>query len=428
MLFKIYLEKLGCDNYIINFKNFKYFIAEYKAYLFHKNSTTLIQSIRKILRFRKARKKLKTTKFTFSINKINNENFKESKMRIGILTFHNGINHGAYLQCFALTKVISNFGYEVEVVNYKNFKHWVNEYKCFLITKHPNLLFNNIIKIIKFKKEQKLFPLPEFTFSRKQISQKYYNAMVVGSDIVWNFKNPLFGFDPIYFGHSLNTDKLISYAASFGAIKKDEIIPGYVKVGLRRFNKISVRDLNSLEIIKRLGRLDAKIVLDPTFLYDFTEHEINCDKSNFILVYTYLINTNQITQLRKFAIKNGLKIIAVSYNQLWCDENVVAISPFEWLGYFRKAKYVVTSTFHGTIFSIKYRKNFITIPNIYTDDKVKYILDSLDLGHRVWYENVKLEDVFNGKIEYVEVNCKLSEHIEDSLRFLQEALINESNG
>jgi polysaccharide pyruvyl transferase WcaK-like protein len=347
-------------------------------------------------------------------------------MKVGILTFHDGINHGAYLQCLALTKVISGFGHEVEIINYKNFKHWFNEYKCFLKTKRPNLLLKNIIKITKFKKEQKLFPLSKFTFFRKRISQKYYNAIVVGSDIVWNFRNPLFGFDPIYFGYFLNTDKLISYAASFGAIKKEEIIPDYVKAGLSKFSKISVRDLNSLEIVRQLGRLDVNLVLDPTFLYDFTDHKINCDKSDFILIYTYLINTDQITQIKKFAMKKGLKIIAVAYNQPWCNENVIATSPFEWLGYFRKAKHVVTSTFHGTIFSIKYKKNFITIPNIKIDNKIKYILDMLDLNHRVWYKNVELEDVFNKRIKYDKVNYKLKEHIKNSLKFLRKALINES--
>jgi len=344
-------------------------------------------------------------------------------VKVGILTFHDGINHGAYLQCLALLKIISNIGYEVEVINYKNFRHWLNEYKCFLMVKNPNLLFKNIIKIIKFKKEQKQFPLSKFTFSGSHVAQNFYDRIVVGSDIVWNFKNPLFGFDPIYFGHFLNTNKLISYAASFGAIDKGEFIPEYAKIGLGRFNEISVRDLNSLEIVKQLGRTDGKIVLDPVFLYDFAEHEINCNKSDFILVYGHLRNTNNIAQLKKFALKNGLKTIAVAYYQSWCDENIVAVSPFEWIGYFKKAKYIVTSTFHGTIFSIKYNKNFITIPNVYIYNKIEYILNLLELRHRIGGKEVKLDDIFTKKIDYTEINRKLNKHIIDSLGFLNKALI-----
>jgi len=352
-----------------------------------------------------------------------NEIFKNDK-KVGILTFHHAINPGAYLQCFALIKIISNLGYDVEIINYKNFKHLINQYKGFFLTKDIKLLFSNIIKIIKFKKAQKQLVKSRSTFSKRCVSRKYYNTVVIGSDIVWDFKNLSFGLDTIYFGYFLNTRKLISYAASFGAIKENEVIPNCIRVGLRKFNKISVRDINSLKIIKRLGISGAKIVLDPVFLYDFTKHEIDCRKSNFILVYAYLINVKQIAELKKFAMKNGFRIIAITYKQSWCDENIIAVSPFEWLGYFRKAKYIVTSTFHGTIFSIKYKKSFITISNIYINNKTKYILDLLGLESRIWYENIKLDDIITKKIEYDKIYFKLNKFIKNSLKFLQESLTN----
>ena len=68
-------------------------------------------------------------------------------MRIGILTYHDGINHGAFLQVFSSYTELRKMGFNVEVINYKSLKHWFWEYKCFLYTKHIKLLTANVKKI-----------------------------------------------------------------------------------------------------------------------------------------------------------------------------------------------------------------------------------------------------------------------------------------
>jgi len=344
------------------------------------------------------------------------------KKKIGILTFHKATNPGAYLQCFALVKVLQNFDYDVEVINYINTKHIFDEYKGSFMVKNPIFLIENIIKILKFNKDCKKFPLSKIYFTKKKTFGKYYDVIVVGSDIVWDFKNLAYGIDLVYFGYFLNTKKLISYAVSFGAINKEEMIPDIIKKGIQKFKKISVRDTNSADIIKKIGIRDVQVVVDPTLLYDFSGDEIDCNLSDFILVYAFCIEDYQKDQIKKFAKEKCLKIVAITYKQNWCDKNVVALGPFEWLGYFKKAKYVFTSTFHGTLFSIKYKKNFVTIPNNSINNKIRYILDTLNLNNRIWNEKEKLDDIINNNIDYTKVGVSLNKLTEDSLKFLNEAI------
>jgi polysaccharide pyruvyl transferase WcaK-like protein len=343
-------------------------------------------------------------------------------MKIGILTFHDGINHGAYLQCYGLYKTIENLGHDVKVVNYKNFKHWYREYKCFLWTKNPVLLFANIKKILKFKKSQKKLPKTIFTFSHKKVEKEKFDVIIIGSDRVWDYKNSFFGLDPIYFGSFLNSKKLFAYACSFGCVKPNDHVPRGVIFGLKKFSKISVRDENSLKILKRITYKPVRLVLDPIFLYPYLEEEKICKYNNFILIYSYQMSLDQIKQIKIFASKKNLNIIAIAYSQPWCDKNIIAISPFEWLGYFRNANYIITSTFHGTIFSIKYEKQFITLPNISINNKIEYILKISGLKNRILQNQSDTEKLLDSPINYKIINRKISKHIMESKKYLEESI------
>ena len=85
--------------------------------------------------------------------------------------------------------------------------------------------------------------------------------------------------------------------------------------------------------------------------------------SNYILVYGYdnrLIEKKYVQEIKAFAKKHGKKLYAVGFFQDWCDKLIVA-SPLEVLGWVKQADYVVCETFHGTVFSIKYQKQFACI-------------------------------------------------------------------
>lgn len=345
--------------------------------------------------------------------------------KIGILTFHDGINHGAYLQVYALHNYLKQNGYQNEIINYKNFKHWFKEYKCFLYRKSIKDLIENIKKIIKFKKSHKKLKFTKFTFSHKKVSKKNFETIIIGSDVIWDLNQPLLNrdYDSIYFGKDLNVKKIISYAASFGSTDQKEEKIKEIKKYIEKFNAISVRDKNSFKIIKGLINQKVPIVLDPIFLYNFSNEIIECPYSDFILIYDPgKLNKENIDEIESYAKKINKKTIAIGYKQSWCDINVVALDPFEWLGYFQKAKIIITTAFHGTVFAIKYNKEFATIVTRSRKNKFEPLITNLELAQRILQNNKNLEKLLSQKIDYDITNQKLNILIKQSKKYLINSL------
>lgn len=347
-------------------------------------------------------------------------------MKIGILTYHEGINHGGFFQAFSTYSFLKSKSYDVEIINYKNKTHWLVEYKAFLFAKNPKNLVSNIRKILAFKKDQKQMNLGPLKKDASKIKENY-DVIVVGSDIVWNYEWDFLGKDPVYFGQGLNSKKWISYAPSFGAVDcENTVIPDYVSNGLQKFDHISVRDENSKCIVKKACGKEAKVVLDPTFLLETNgmEKPIKVNEP-FLLVYAYTLRDTDISQIIAFAKKNKLKVVAVGYSQPWADFNIINLGPFEWIGYFDKASYVLTGTFHGTLYSLKYRKNFITSNNKGISNKTKTILSKLGLLDRLTEGELNFEQLYLNGIDYDQVTDLLMPLIDDSKKYLIKAVEND---
>ena len=342
----------------------------------------------------------------------------------GILTFHDGINHGAYLQVYSLVNYIKNCGLNVEIINYKNVRHYFNEYSCVLRTKDPILFIKMLRKIIIFKKYQLILPMAKYYKLSNKIDDKRYDTVIFGSDEIWNYQQPIVGYDLNYFGKNINADRLISYAASFGALNGEKvIIPAEICSLIKKFDKISVRDSNSLNIIQMIGRNDAELVVDPVFLIDFPINAIDLEDKEFILVYAAVFCLDLQKEICSFAKKIGKKLISVGYMNRWCDKNIIAIDPFTWLAYFQKASIVITSMFHGTMISIKYGKQFCTLVDPYRMNKFKGIMERLELTQRIKHEGLSLENIFESQIDFSSVNALLNPFIKESKEFLNNALI-----
>jgi len=350
-------------------------------------------------------------------------------MKLGVLTFHDGINHGAFFQAYSTYSLLKSLGYDVEIINYKNKRHWFNDYKAFLWTKRPSVLYKNIKKILSFKLSHKKFDLSSsrICFKKEKLNTLKYDAIIIGADIVWNYEWEFLGRDSIYFGEGLQSNKIISYAPSCGSINLDKPIPAFVKEGLKRFSHISVRDENTANLVSKAIGVNPQIVLDPTFIYDIRGEEAPIKECEpYLLVYAYVLTEKQISSTIKYANENSLKLISIGYSNSWCDKNIFNVGPFEWLSYFKNAEYILTGTFHGTIFSIKYEKKFITCNNPNIESKTKTILENIDLSHRV-IDDESVEQLFNEEINYVEVNEKLRLLIDDSQGYLLGALNDEKH-
>lgn len=370
-------------------------------------------------------------------------------MKIGILSMQRVINNGSLLQAYGLKKCIENLGHSVQFVDYKIKKLGIN--------KKQNNLSRNISKIGLVLKNFYLFGYKSLylVLGKYKTNKNFLNnymqvlnlskeanyspkvdILVFGSDEVFNtvqYVEQGKGYAWQLYGADNNAGKLVSYAASFGhttyeGLEKYNMLDKSKEL-LSKFSDFSVRDKNSYDIIKKLTGRDANINIDPVLLYDFEDIEIKKPKiKDYILVYGYpgRINDKQeVAAIKAFAKKYNKKLLCVNMMQAWCDEFIYA-HPFDLLGYFKYADYVVTDTFHGAVISIKYNIPFVQFvrkSKVYSNNqKVGYLLSFFGLEDRILQKSEDLEEVMLNPIAYKKVNKILINEKNKAMDYLKRVL------
>lgn len=349
-------------------------------------------------------------------------------MKIGIMSMQRIKNYGSYLQAYGLKKVLENLGAEVEFVDYKT-EAAVTDRGGFRSTSLCRKLRRSWRKMKvmtarqseeqkkkqRFLKEYDKVYLPELGVTRRKHYRTGVDVLVIGSDEVFNCtqNNIEVGFSRQLFGADSRARKIISYAASFGNTTIDKLneyqIADEVSALLGNFSALSVRDENSRSIVQGLSGKKAEIHMDPVLIHDFSR-DIR-DKVNirdYIIVYAYngRISEEEGEVIRRYARRNRKKIVAVSGNQKFCDQYIYA-HPLEILGYFKHADYIITDTFHGTIFSIITHRPFVTLvrkdrgaAGYGNEQKLGYLLRSLGLADRIAWNTEELEIKCGSSIDY----------------------------
>ena len=344
-------------------------------------------------------------------------------MKTGILTLHDGVNHGAFLQVYALQNCLKRLGMETWVIDYRTRMQILREYKILLYTKSLRVFLSNLWKIVRFKKYLKRLHLTPRVTTAAGIGHLEFDQVVIGSDEVWNYRSPVIGLEPVYFGIGIDSCRKIAYAPSFGTCATESSHPKIVMEGIVSLNAVSIRDNVSKRAAELIRGGDVEIVLDPTFLYDFPECKSDCPHNDFILVYSTGLSPERVEEILRFAKKREKKLISIGYFNPWCSVNLVTIDPFHWIGYFKKAEMVITSTFHGTIFSIKYGKPFVTIVMPYWQHKIETVLENFGLLNRlISREDQTIEEVLVVPVEYYKMSQIIEKMIDTSWAFLSREL------
>lgn len=374
-------------------------------------------------------------------------------MKVGIISMQRVVNCGSYLQAYALKKIIESLGHEVVFIDYKVEKPICCN-KEDLRVYRKNLIKNVILNTLSDLPV--LFPLlpEEVCYSvkdRHSYKSKYFyqlglsknkkyhtrvDTVVIGSDEVFNcFQlNPEVGFSPELFGKNSNASKVITYAASFGNTTFEEIEKYGKKDELEsyfnRMSALSARDNNSAEIIRNLTGMNPSHNLDPVLIYGFGKEIPDIDiTEEYLLVYAYRrrIMPEEAEAIVSFAKEKGLKTISVGGYQPFCDKNIL-VSPFEVLGYFRKAKYIFTDTFHGTIFSVINHKQFVTFvreghgKNYGNSEKMNGLLSDLGLSTRKVTDLKQIPYQMELNIDYESVDLILESERKKSREYLIESI------
>ena len=352
--------------------------------------------------------------------------------KIGIVTFHRAHNYGAVLQCLALQEAIKGLHHDAFVIDHINSK-LQRSYPDGSLRLYGNViqkmkrLFRHLLMSTRIRKRFNLFTgFINSNFILSDNEQEYFDAIVYGSDQIWN--DSITDDDPFYWGEGSNTKKKIGYAISAGN-KENQL--SLHSEHIRRFSNIGVREDSLLFQLKALGIENVSTVLDPTLLLDRNDwiKLLNLKSlqpsKKYLAVYSLRGKDKTLTLAKKIANHRRLALIDIgaSIPLVPKTSRKDFLDPKQFVEIIKNASYIVTDSFHGTVFSIIFNRPFITL-NLEDgqDGRVANILRELDLGRN----HIRIHDSYDnnylGMYDAEKTNDRLKILRRESLDFLSSNL------
>lgn len=363
-------------------------------------------------------------------------------MRIAIVTLPLHTNYGGILQCYALQTVLERGGHDVRILSKPQYGR-----SYYII--YPLAICKRLFKRFFVGKDVSIFKAPHQIvrqhtdrFIHKYIHQyekriwtskiaSRFDAIIVGSDQVWR---PAYS-QPIEeaFLSFLEAAKIkrISYAASFGVDNCEEYTSRQLKECsrlLKLFDKVSVREVSGMSLCRNYFGIEAVQMLDPTLLLDADDYRKLIRKGNTQPskgnMFVYILDktdakenwVNQIAEekgLTPFWVTNDEKNFSLPL------EKRIKQPVEQWLRSFDDAEFVLTDSFHGCVFSIIFRKQFLAIGNKQRGlTRFHSLLELFSLQNRL----ILFPDEYKGKmssINYSQVQTQLHILQNRSISFLK---------
>jgi polysaccharide pyruvyl transferase WcaK-like protein len=350
-------------------------------------------------------------------------------MKLGVLTFHKCINYGSYWQARCLVEALRARGHDAELLDHDCRCVRRAEVRCALQPKLPERtpareLKTYAEKTRRFVEAIARLPLSKRFSLHEPEAARSYDAIVVGSDEVWNFRHPWYGSKPIFFGDGLRAERLISYAASFGNHSAwDGIRPDWARK-LRRFSALSVRDENSWHLVRGAIHREPEIVLDPCLLYPGPAEAEPAISEPYALVYGHGFPTWLKRIARRWSRQSGLRLVSIGYSNDFADEQRIDEGPAEFAKLMAGASAVITNFFHGCVFALLNGKPWATVPSDYRSIKIPDLAATLGATHRLIDEQAserQLAQLLETPVKQ-SVESRVSELRARSEAYLDEAL------
>lgn len=284
-------------------------------------------------------------------------------MNISVLSFSKELNNGALLQCYALCRFLQSIGHNVNVIDIQLRSH--KSFKSRILDLYQWYLFGKFYKkhIPYGEKMNKI----EDLYGSKYLDSDLF---IVGSDQVWNPDITKRLSPMVYFFNFLpDNAKRISYAASFGTDTwKWSTLKDEAKGLLQKFSYISVREKSGVDICKTSFGLDAVSVCDPTLLlenYDEICGKYDATKKNDALLYFKIIRNSKLEEeIASFAVQNGMTAHSIRDRRKKAGFKYTPYTTVSmWLNMIRYSRFVVTDSYHATVFCILFHKQFLSLPS-----------------------------------------------------------------
>lgn len=362
-------------------------------------------------------------------------------MKVGTIT-HFRSNYGAILQAYALQVALQNLGHDPELIDFDitlesgtkwldlklRARQWV--IKLFDFFRYRQFRMRNK-RIATFKRDNLKISEERYnTFHELAQSSNSYDAFICGSDQVWH---------PQLTGDSQRASFLsfvkpeqarsISYAPSFGVSSISNLYMEKIRPWVNKIDNLSVREETGKGILWQTTGRKAVIVLDPTLLLEKKQWDRISAPADIGTEYILVYSTSQrglFPELVRHVKRNtNLPVVVLSLTALnlipLADRVIYDAGPSEFVGLFANASCVCTNSFHGTAFSIIFRKPFWTVPHNTTNSRMADLLQRIQLSDR----QVNAPDRFPAAplaIDFSKASTLLTREKRNSLAFLKVAL------
>ena len=345
-------------------------------------------------------------------------------IRPNIITFYNSRNCGAFLQAYALGDVLCTLtGCAPRYVETG--------------ARNPKLGLGKVIKASikggdaklwtfeKSKTRNYLLALSDFNLTGVDCFFGDNDLLVFGSDEIWNLARQSVANYPALWGSGINGGVRVSYApAANGADLLGSSCANDFRRCLSAFSLLSARDPVTQRAVNEVVGRVVELVCDPTLLLDAERYrgiQQETQMRDYLLVYSYgrKMTRADIASIREFASTHGLKVISAGTKLAWCDLSIPA-GPFEFLGLMDNAEYVVTDTFHGSVFASIYHKRFVSFGR--TNSKVIEFMNGYRLEERMVTGGRVLEECLLAEPDFSAFDACWSDMRVKSLAYLQRAV------
>lgn len=387
-------------------------------------------------------------------------------LKVGIVSCYFQHNYGSMLQAYATQMALDRLGYDNETIDISGFATEIKKEKIKYFIKASltsDILlykFGMVRKVLKkrFSKGKYSACLKNRDEKFKQFSEQYfklskryetkeqlnkecafnYSTVVVGSDQLWLPGNIAADYYTLNFvPETVNT---IAYATSFGQSVLPKDSEKKAKFFLKKIRHISVREETGQRLVKKLINRDVPIVCDPTMLFTGDEWLFIQKNKSFInepYIFCYFLGSTAMHRnfAKKLSGEIGCKIVALPHldeyvksDDGYADEVLYDVDPADFLNLVRNAKFVCTDSFHCSVFSLLYKREFFVFRRYTrktmqsTNSRLDTLLKITGIKNRLMKGDEDISDCLKNGIDFDAVHENLKLIREEAYKYLKTAL------
>ena len=368
---------------------------------------------------------------------------------VGVITFHASYNCGSILQALALRSVLEGYGHSVSIINFSSIEQQ-RLYSVLYRTPTPRHIVKNLLclpgipRIAAHYRQYADYIRDAFDVEQPPIATSQdlpsdaYDVYIAGGDQIWNVRCP--DFSTAYMLDFVCDAKKVAYAPSLGATNMG-VSPDCetYRALLGRFDALSCRETNGKRWLEELVGRPVELVLDPTMLLDADEWRsvakplVHRPEFDYIFYYAFSYSNAYSRAVSEVAERLELKVVVIDAKEwyvrgLYRYRNFVLLQdggPNAFLNLVADAKFVVTMSFHGTVFSVLYRKQFVYLDlegHDPDDDRTSCLLEMLGLGARLTSVGGFGVELLSERIDYEDVFRRVAYLRESSHSYLADAV------